>query len=425
MPVSDPPIKVKFRADIIQKILETLMAGESCSLVGVGSCGKSNVARHLLRKDVQEYWLGNRSEGIVMVFVDCTRFAVCDQKTLFLELLIAVQTAIESRSNNEGLLSRLDTFSEQISRQGVSLEIRRKLLESALRFLFQSGKSHIFFVMDGFDRLVKEAHPVTLNSLRALRDNFKSQLAYVTLTRTELENFSHSHQYQDFIEIVSTTSIAIGAYTDVDAEDMIDRLETRWNLQLQVRDNDFRHKLKLLSGWHPGLLKAVLNQMRLNQGLILNSAGIDFLCSSNIYAECDTIWESLDNQEKQALILISLGKTANKEDQDLLRVKDLVHFDVNEPIRILSLLFERYIQANHINEQFRNKYVLTDIELELLNVIERQDVDRLTLLNAMVAMERVDSSKKLSGPADLRLRTHLVRLIEKGFSKKNILKLLD
>jgi ABC-type protease/lipase transport system fused ATPase/permease subunit len=46
------PIPVSFRAETVQQVVRLLRSGESCALVGVGSSGKSNIARHLARPDI-------------------------------------------------------------------------------------------------------------------------------------------------------------------------------------------------------------------------------------------------------------------------------------------------------------------------------------------------------------------------------------
>ena len=69
------PIPVDFRSEVIGPALKALAAGESCSLVGVGSCGKSNVARLVARYDVRAYHLGDLAQSTLGVLVDCTKFS--------------------------------------------------------------------------------------------------------------------------------------------------------------------------------------------------------------------------------------------------------------------------------------------------------------------------------------------------------------
>ena len=77
---------VSFRRELIVRVLGVLMAGESCSLVGVGSSGKSNVARHLARREVLAYHLGEQSAGCLSVLVNCTHLAEYTLAAIFFAL---------------------------------------------------------------------------------------------------------------------------------------------------------------------------------------------------------------------------------------------------------------------------------------------------------------------------------------------------
>lgn len=50
-----PPLS--YRSELLEKVIVHLLAGECCSLIGIASVGKSNLARFLQRRDVQlHYW---------------------------------------------------------------------------------------------------------------------------------------------------------------------------------------------------------------------------------------------------------------------------------------------------------------------------------------------------------------------------------
>jgi len=67
-----------------------------------------------------------------------------------------------------------------------------------------------------------------LKSLRALRDDFKRKIMFVTVTRRELEYLRDPVEVEDFLELVApATTIAVGPYSETDARFMIQRLGAR------------------------------------------------------------------------------------------------------------------------------------------------------------------------------------------------------
>src|SRR6185369_11027163 len=50
-------------------------SGESCAVVGVGSSGKSNVARHLARADVRQEYFGAEAASTLIVYLNCKPLA--------------------------------------------------------------------------------------------------------------------------------------------------------------------------------------------------------------------------------------------------------------------------------------------------------------------------------------------------------------
>lgn len=67
----DLPIPIDYLTDIVGTLFNLLCAGESCALVGVGSSGKSNIARHLTRLDVRQYYLGEEAAHTVTLYLNC------------------------------------------------------------------------------------------------------------------------------------------------------------------------------------------------------------------------------------------------------------------------------------------------------------------------------------------------------------------
>ena len=54
-----------FRADETRNVMQRWRASESCSLVGVGSIGKSNLLRHLANAETIRHFLGDSANDFM------------------------------------------------------------------------------------------------------------------------------------------------------------------------------------------------------------------------------------------------------------------------------------------------------------------------------------------------------------------------
>jgi ABC-type phosphate/phosphonate transport system ATPase subunit len=75
-------LPVTFRREILEPVIDLLRMGESCALVGVGSSGKSNIARHLTRADVRLSYFEERAPNVFVLYVNCKPLAHHSASTL-------------------------------------------------------------------------------------------------------------------------------------------------------------------------------------------------------------------------------------------------------------------------------------------------------------------------------------------------------
>src|SRR5512136_2905673 len=218
------PLPVEFRGEIIEPLLNSLRGGESCSLIGVGSSGKSNLMRHLARQEVREHYLGEAARSMLAVYVDCAKLTDYTIRALHGLVLEAVSNAVqESSLETATLRPKLESLWEQAAEAAVPDKVRRAL-EEAIASVLRAGITQIFVILDDFDHVVQNAPGPVLNSLRALRDNFKARLMYTTVTCRELAFLRNENEYQDFYELVCSETMPTGPYRESDARVMMDRL---------------------------------------------------------------------------------------------------------------------------------------------------------------------------------------------------------
>ena len=68
--VSKQKSPVSFRSEILSHLMAALQAGECCSLLGISGVGKSNLARFISRRDVQEAYWSDANIWVVLVDSD-------------------------------------------------------------------------------------------------------------------------------------------------------------------------------------------------------------------------------------------------------------------------------------------------------------------------------------------------------------------
>ncbi len=427
---------VSFRRELTARVLKTLVSGESCSLVGVGSSGKSNVARHLARRDVLAYHLGNLAATRLSVLVDCNELVEYAPLALHVLILDALRRAIQdARSSSGGVADRVATLLDRAI-ESASAERARTNLKDAFDEVFRSGVEQVFILLDDFDHVVQNAPSPMLNSLRSFRDNHKRKLMYATFTRRELGYLRDQAQFQEFYELVAANTFAVGPYSDDDARAMVQQLSGQWTLAGRLSLKTVENLLAW-SGNHPGLIRAML--MAMWHSAHINPAAPDALSQlqkhQDVVPECEHIWESLENEEKDALMAIVLGRPPT--DVDALRpleVKGLISVGLAGGYAIRSPVFAAFVAAQTSpspgtagvqadrpfefypgrNEVRINGYSIRDldpVELSLLRrICERypRPASRAELISDMQYSETVP--RRYSGSTDARLSQYLIGL---------------
>lgn len=331
-----------FREKDVKKIFDYIISGESCSVVGIGSVGKSNLMRFILQDDVSQAYLGPKNKKYLMVYIDGNKKLENTDwglfELIFHQLYLAV---LKSPSANEFAQSIEDLY----LRATISLPASMKYL--ILRFLdrvFSVLVVHldlnIVLLFDEFDSFFQSISPRAFSILRAMRDDHKYRLTYVIATRTELANLRReSVEVEAFYELVTPNTITLLSYTKKDAEAMLSRLTSRYEFSLKQEN---KNAILQFSGGHPALIKALFDLSREKVSLDLDLV----IEKTRVLDECRRIWAGLSRQEQTALAYISGGRNAAVipvELQEILRRRGLVGGEWTNESSIFSPIFEKFI----------------------------------------------------------------------------------
>ncbi|HLF28580.1 MAG TPA: hypothetical protein VJG32_19775 [Anaerolineae bacterium] len=428
--MQDLELPIGFRSEIIGPLLQVLAAGESSSLVGVGSAGKSNIVRHLIRRDVLQAHLGDAARSVLVLYIDCQKLADYTAQALHSLILEELPRAAQLAGSEVALLSpNLATLWEQAAGAGSPDRVRH-VLEESVAAVLQAGIQQLFILLDDFDPVVQQAPARVLNSLRALRDQYKSQIVYVTVTRRELAFLRNENEYQDFYELVTAATFAIGPYREDDATFMIDRLSSRWNLPRRLGDAEIQRVLEL-SGRHPGLILALLRALRHDEklSLIAPDSHEQLARHPDVEPECAKIWESLEKEETADLItLVSQGWPIGAGIRPLER-KGLIRKRLDDTYDVFSPIFVEFVWDNLPDGRYAIKFVpeqrevglhgrviqlADETEFRLFSTLFEQRpkaVAREELIRSMVETE--PTPRRFPGPPDQRLESYLAELKHK------------
>jgi energy-coupling factor transporter ATP-binding protein EcfA2 len=145
-----------YRAVEVQRISQAVCAGECAAVIGLSGSGKSNLMGFLARR----VRLATGCPRLILV--DCNRVASPDAKGFF------------------------SLLQERLAAQEGAVLPKSTSVEAQLAQQLEAGPG-VGFVLDRFDALFNQPDFFTLGSnLRALRDEFKYRLTFVTAARRPL-----------------------------------------------------------------------------------------------------------------------------------------------------------------------------------------------------------------------------------------------
>jgi hypothetical protein len=427
------PIPVEYRAEVIQPILELLLSGESAALVGVGSSGKSNIARHLKRLDVRAHYLGAEDTRTLVVFLNCKSYAQAAPHDFYLYALDQLDRALEeskSYARVNDLWNDAQANSERLARRNLDRGFDRAV---------SAGIEHIICLMDDCDDLLSLGSSVLFTDLRELRDNHKNQLVFLTVTRREPAFLRRDgKEFEDFFELLDASghTFPLPPYTPADGHHMLRRLAARQTPPRPVSEAEIR-RLYEMGGGHAGLMRTMFFAARSGTDVLGQNILLKMSDNAEVEAECGKIMDSLEEAERDDLRRLAQVYPPTPDGLRRLMRRGLVHERVGRPPEIFSPVFEHYLQQEPVPEaqseapprlqleflgggQTRingSPLALSRVEAILLQHLWANQPrpcpvpDLLTTMRAAEADELPE--QRVHGPTLTRLNQYLIRLKEK------------
>lgn len=333
---------ITFRQEEVGYVMERWRASESCSLIGVGSVGKSNLLQHLADPEVQSYYMKDVAQGKTFkaIIIDPSMLGPLPSDTPDAE-------QVRCWAGYELMMHRLflafypfDILGPDDAR--VFYETYQTLQDGTnplyaymgLRYfelgleLFMKRGIQIVFMFDEFEEMLREMPVKFFLTLRGIRDSNKNQLSYLTFTRASLaevaESFGmHPLDIEPFAELFTDNVYYVGPYNESDARDMLGLLSRRNNRTYDDYTSNF---LLWATGRYAGLLRSGFRALEsvgtLDADTVMTKGDQivrQLALKRAVRVECKTIWASLTPLEQ--LILRQLAVAEPKLDINDLAVK--------------------------------------------------------------------------------------------------------
>ena len=349
-----------FRQEIIKPLFSLFQSGESGTVAGVASMGKSRLLQFILRADVQQHYLGDDAQRTLFVWVDCNRLAELSEWGLYELILTALAEAVDK----EMRAPLLDLRHEAIMAHKPLLAQRN--VEMALRQLCHEEGLRIALILDEFDEAYRELPMQTIANLRALRDMNKYVLCYILFMRDEPAEIRSVAETEHFYELVSRAVIGLTPHTPGDTRRIVAVLLERRRHELPATlPAETTDQLVTLSGGHPGFLVALVDSLA--DGLPLEQTWESWAQHlPKLQEECRKIWHGLREEEQHTLSHLAQGINTGFRDRHSLELKGLLQDAGQGNVYFFSSIFQYYVanQASFDGNALRVDTVARNVYIE-------------------------------------------------------------
>jgi hypothetical protein len=339
-----------FRQSETQAVLQAWEAGQSVSVVGIGSAGKSNFVQHLATQ-------GTSANHLIPVVIDANLLGPLPERgaqareplafwagcELLLHRIFMTLYPFEGYSDDEKttLYQAYEALQDGANPLYAMLALR--YLELGLSVPLRRGE-RVVFLFDEFERFAATVPPVFFQSMRGLRDLSKRQLVFTTASRGLLPQVMadagvSATAAEPFVELFADHVVYVGAYARADAEAMVTDLLVRRGAVLHAAAIG---ALLDCTGGHPGLLRAAINVVIDHPALgALPTAGLSpaLLTAAAVTQECGAIWGSLTALEQAAIEARCRGQAGDTAAEAILQRKGLL----DDSSALCPPLFAAYI----------------------------------------------------------------------------------
>jgi DNA-binding winged helix-turn-helix (wHTH) protein len=288
--------QLTYRAEQMKVLTSWILAGQSGSVIGLAGAGKSNLLGFLChRPEALRSYLSTEGTSVAPIPVDLNNLP---SNTLSTFYRVILRSFFEVRSRFDQTLQQ--TIAELYHENRATRD--PFLAQSALRELllkFQAQQIRVVLVMDRFDKFGQTATPQMLDTLRGLRDSFKSTLCYIVGMRQEMVYLFDPAVLGEMYEILDTHVCWVGPMNETDARRLI--VEETYMVSPPPSEAEVVYLLTLTGGY-PAVLKAACHWWLSRSDRLPASEWVDaLLAERSIRSRLEEIWAGLTQEEGRTL----------------------------------------------------------------------------------------------------------------------------
>lgn len=359
-----------FRREEVTYIMRRWRAMESCSLVGVGSVGKSNLLQHLSMPETLKRYLGiDNPDMFKAIIIDPNVLGVIDENDSDKQKCWAGYELLMHRlfmtfypfdvlppGDRERFVETYQSFQDGGNPLYAYMGLR--YFEFGLDFFMRRGIK-IVFMFDEFEEMLLKLPVKFFQTMRGIRDSNKNTLSFLTFTRAPLPVLVDRFEIdalgiEPFTELFNDNLLFVGPYNDKDARDMVQRLMSRNDRNYPETTVQF---LMWATGNYAGLMRAgfrMLDSIGNIDAAAVNNFELAYRLAAKraVQNESRTIWSSLTPPEQHVLkaaarIIPFNTNTDTEQAVSMLVQKRLLHADrLQGTLEIQPPVFRAFVGTN-------------------------------------------------------------------------------
>jgi hypothetical protein len=343
-------------------LIQSILEGNCAAINGLSNMGKSALLRELCAPAAQALLMGDKADDYLFVYVDCNLMPERSEQALHEVTLRSVIGALRRAGAQITLIAHLNDLYHTIVEPPSPL--RSPLaFDDALREVCEQSGRRLVLLFDEFDDPFEKLAGRAYLNLRALKDQFREALCYITATERPLATLRQDHEAGEFIELFDTRERWLGFMTRADtltlAREMTEGADASEEDITLIVD---------VAGGHAGMLDAVVDIWRRILAGVPANARADAIKVAQealddhpiIRSECAKLWSQLSEDERNALIAVMREERADPGMVEQLRAMRML--DDGGATVLVGQVWQTFVRRQALTRPDAMRGVTVDID---------------------------------------------------------------
>ncbi|MEA3337785.1 MAG: winged helix-turn-helix domain-containing protein [Chloroflexota bacterium] len=349
-------------------VFECIQDAVCCSVVAVSNMGKSALLRLIADPAVQASYLGDLASSYTFVLVDCNRMLELSEQGFYELVVRCLMDRLVGDNTYDDICGELQATYDLLIHPASSFDIPLSF-NRAMTLVNESTERNLVLLFDEVDQAVAGIQSRVFLNLRALKDQYKGRLVYVTATDQTLREIRQGTDIDEFNELFTHHTYHLPPLSEQDTEHFARRFAKQEGVSFDEADQRFIYHW---AGGHPGLLEATCQALGRVTGAherdeiqdwVIHREVASWLSDElSVRVECRKIWEDLSQQEQQSLMGVDRrDRELSEEIVAVLRKKHIL-VQSGEETDAFSRLFGEFINRLRATRSPASLGVRVDVE---------------------------------------------------------------